>query len=81
MTDVEHNAFTVIEKVGQAVLLLWPNFSEELIIYTDSSRIELGGLITQNDNPIALYSWKLTPAKINYTTMERELLSIVETLK
>ena len=31
--------------------------------------------------PIAFYPRELTPAQISYTTIERELLSILETLK
>ena len=36
---------------------------------------------SQDNKTIAFYSKKLNPAKVNYTTTERELLSIVETLK
>ena len=35
----------------------------------------------QNGNTIVFYSLMLNPTKINYTTTERELLSIVEKLK
>ena len=38
-------------------------------------------MISQNNQPIAFYSHKLAPAQTRYTTTERELLSIVETLK
>ena len=38
-------------------------------------------MITQNEKPIAYYSRKLTDAQTRYTTTERELLAIVETLK
>ena len=63
------------------VLISYPNFSERFIIYTDDSKTRLGGVISQNGIPINFYSHKLTPAQINYTTTERELLSIMENLK
>ena len=37
--------------------------------------------MNQEGKPIVFYSHKVTPSQINYTTTERELLSIVETLK
>ena len=37
--------------------------------------------MSQDKKPIAFYSRKLNPAQTRYTTTERELLSIVETLK
>ena len=41
----------------------------------------MGGGNSKNGKPIAFYTQKLTPVQINYTNTERELLSIVETLK
>ena len=37
--------------------------------------------MSQSNRPIAFYSRKLNPAQTRYTTTERELLAIVETLK
>ena len=67
------------EIVGRGFLLSYSNFSERFIIYADSGKAHLGGLISQNWKPVVFYSHKLTPAQINYTITERELLSIVET--
>jgi hypothetical protein len=52
-------------------LLAFSNFE----IHTDASKLQLGG------KPVAFYSRKLQLAQTRYTTTERELFSIVETLK
>ena len=50
-------------------------------MFTDASQLQFGAVISQDNRPIALYSRKLNPVQMRYTTTERELLSIVETLK
>ena len=50
-------------------------------MHTDASHSQLGSVISQDNKPIAFYSRKLNPAQTRYTTTERELLFIVETLK
>jgi RNase H-like domain found in reverse transcriptase len=63
------------------MLLAYPDFFKPFDVYTDASRSQLGAAICQNDKLIAFYSCKLNPAQTPYTTTERELLAIVETLK
>ena len=63
------------------VLLAFPVFDKPFTIHTDASHRQLGAVISQDDRPIAFYSRKLNDAQTRYTTTERELLSIVETLK
>ena len=38
--------------VGKDVLPLYPNFSEKFIIQIDDRKTQLGGVISQNGNPI-----------------------------
>jgi transposase InsO family protein len=67
--------------MAKETLLTFPDFSQEFEIHTDASKLQLGACISQNGKPVAFYSRKLQPAQTRYTTTERELLSIVETLK
>jgi hypothetical protein len=57
------------------------DFDKPFEIHTDASMSQLGACISQDKKPIAFYSRKLNLAQTRYTTTERELLSIVETLK
>ena len=50
-------------------------------IHTDARDLQLGAVISQKGKHIAFFSRKLSPAQTWYTTTEKELLVIVETLK
>ena len=81
-TETEQKAFDAIKKVlAREVLLAHPDFDRPFEIYTNASKRQLGAVIVQGNKPIAFYSRKLTSTQLNYTTTERELLAIVETLK
>ena len=67
--------------IAKETLLTYPNFKKPFEIHTDASKVQLGACISQEGRPVAFYSRKLNPAQTRYTTTERELLSIVETLK
>ena len=62
-------------------MLAYPDFNEEFVMHTDASDTQLGAVISQKGKPIAFYSRKLKPEQTRYTVTEKELLSIVETLK
>ena len=81
-THIEQAAFDTMKKVmSKETLLIYPDFNKTFEIHTDASHTQLGACISQEGQPIAFYSRKLNPAQSNYTTTERELLAIVETLK
>ncbi len=49
--------------------------------FTHDSSKQLGAVITQDNRPIAFFSWQLSNAQYKYKVTEIELLAIVETLK
>ena len=78
----QQQAFDTIKKiVSQETLLRHPDFNKEFEIHTDASKAQIGAVIAQEGRPIAFYSRRLTDCQTRYTTTERELLAIVETLK
>jgi hypothetical protein len=80
--EEQHKAFDYIkQKVSQETLLAFPDFEKEFHLYTDAPNKQLGAVIMQEGKPLAFYSRKLNSAHTHYTTGEKELLSIVETLK
>jgi hypothetical protein len=63
------------------VVLACSDFLKPFEIYTDASTKQLGADTTQENRPIAFFSWKLSGAQSKYTITKLELLVIVETLK
>ena len=81
-TEVEQKAFENMKKIiSRDVYLTYPDFNKYFDIHMDASDLQLGACISQDKKPIAFYSCKLNMAQRKYTTGEKELLSIIETLK
>ncbi len=62
-------------------LAAYPDHNNRFDVYTDASDFQLGACIIQEGRPVAYFLQKLTKSQQNYATMEKEMLSIVATLK
>ena len=74
-------AFAAIKAmICQDILLTYPDPNLSYDIETDASDKQLGAVIYQENKPIAFFSRKLTEAQTRYPTIDKEALSILETL-
>jgi hypothetical protein len=62
-------------------LAAYPGNNKRFDVYTDASDFQLGACIIQEGKPVAYFLQKLTKSQQNYTTMEKEMLSIAATLE
>ncbi len=67
--------------MGADALAAYPDHNKGFDVYTDASDFQIGACIIQERRPVAYFLQKLTKSQQNYTIMEKEILSIVATLK
>ena len=73
-TEEHQKAFEHMKKsISMETLLVYPNFSKLLVIYTDTSKVQLGAVISRDNKPIAftvkssiLHRLITQPQKENY---------------
>jgi hypothetical protein len=79
--NAQFKAFNAVKAmIARNVLLTYPNPNDPFDIETDALDYQLEAVIKQHGQPVAFFSRKLTGAQRNYTTIQKELLSIIKTL-
>lgn len=87
-TDAQQTAFDELKRsLLEDVTLAFPDFSDGAIFYvtTDASNSVIGSCLGQgvlpHDRPIYFFSKTLNETQKRYSTIEKELLAIVESIK
>lgn len=80
-SDSAQNAFCLLRKLlCEEPILQFPDFQKNFILTTDASDYAIGGVLSQGilgqDLPVSYASRVLNNAEKNYSTIEKELLSI-----
>lgn len=71
----------VYKMIEENIMLTFPDPSKPFLLETDASDLGMGSVLLQNGKIIGIFSKKLTEVQTRYTTMEKELLAIIESLK
>jgi hypothetical protein len=73
--EVHQRTFNHVKAtITKDVVLAHPDYSKVFEIYTDASSKQLGAVITQDNRPIAFFSWKLSNTQCKHSVTEIELL-------
>src|SRR5579864_4050312 len=86
-TNKQQNAFDRLKQMLiQAPVLTYPDFNQPFIIYTDTSGIGLGAVLSQQgkdgkEHVIAYASQSLNQAEKNYSITDQECLAVVWAIK
>jgi hypothetical protein len=79
--EAERNFTLLKRRITEQPVLVLPDFRKTFQVKCDASGYVVGGVLGQDDRPVAYYSEKLDDAKLKYSTYDKEFYAIIQALK
>lgn len=76
-TEAENNFQLLKKKISENLILVLPDFSKPFQVKCDDNGEAIGGVLSQEDKPIAYFSEKLNDSKRKYSSYDKEFYAVV----
>jgi hypothetical protein len=80
-TEAERSFNLLKRKITEQPVLVLPDFQKTFQVKCDAIGYAIGGVLSQEDRPVAYYSEKLDEAKLKYSMYDKEFYAIIQALK
>jgi hypothetical protein len=75
--EAERSFNLLKQKITEQPVLVLPDFQKTFQVKCDASGYVVGGVLSQDDRPVAYFSEKLDDAKLKYSTYDKEFYAII----
>jgi hypothetical protein len=80
-TEAQKSFNLLKRKITEQPVLVLLDFQKTFQVKCDASGYAVGGVLSQDDRPVAYFSEKLDDAKLKYSTYDKEFYAIIQALK